>query len=313
VSTKFTKNLLLNNSEYTLKLLLAYFVCLGALATTAVGQLTRSTVGKHGFYFDNGGKLNSPIRVFYYSPKADDDKMPIVVMLHGAERDASAYLNGLMNTANKLGCKIIAPEFDKEDYAGADKYNLGNVYNRNKKAFNSADQWSFSLIEPLFDYVVSQTQSQCKGYYLYGHSAGAQFVHRYLMFVHNPRVIQAAIANAGWYTLPGNDYGFPYGLKGSPVDDAALARFFSLNMSVLLGTADTDRDGVGFNVTAEADAQGKNRFERGKYYFEYAKQRAAALKVPFNWTLILVPDVGHNNEKMGEQALPRLLAGRATQ
>lgn len=290
-----------------MKYLLLLFIFVFGLKVSSIGQPARNSVGKQAFYFDNGGKLKNPIKVFYYSPKADADNMPIVVMLHGAERDASAYMDGLINTANALGCKIIAPEFDKEDYDGADLYNLGNVYNRNKKKFNDPKLWSFSLIEPLFDYVVTQTKSESKGYYLYGHSAGAQFVHRYLMFVENPRVIRAAIANAGWYTLPDSDGQFPYGLMGSPVAEQQLAKFFAINMCVLVGTADTDRSSVGFNVTDEAESQGKTRFERGVFYFNYSKKKAEEMNVPFNWKQVLVPDVGHNNGKMGEVGLPCLL------
>jgi pimeloyl-ACP methyl ester carboxylesterase len=277
------------------------------LSTSLFSQPKRGSVGKISFYFDNGGKLKNPMRVFYYSPKADADDLPIVIMLHGAERDASNYLNGLMETANKLGCKIIAPEFDAEDFYGPDSYNLGNVYNRIKKKYYPSDQWTFSLIEPLFDMVVKETQSSCKAYYLYGHSAGAQFVHRYLMFADSPRVIRAAFANAGWYTMPDFNEKFPYGIYGSPIDQKKLEAFFSYNTCVLVGVEDKDRNGIAFNVSAEAEEQGKNRFERGNYYYKYCKELAAKMSVPFNWSLTHVPNVGHDNEKMGVIGLPCLL------
>ena len=40
---------------------------------------------------------------------------------------------------------------------------------------------------------------------IYGHSAGSQFVHRFLMTRPDAPVERAVAANAGWYTLPDDE------------------------------------------------------------------------------------------------------------
>ena len=280
--------------------LLSYVNLFAQKGTT---QINRATVGKQVFYFDNGGKLKSPLKVYYFSPKGNPDSLPIVILMHGAHRDASAYMDGLVDAATVFNCIVVAPEFDKDTYPETDMYNLGNVYNKREHGFTKKEDWTFELIEPLFDEVVKQTKSIDKGYYFYGHSAGGQFVTRFLLWEPENRIIRAAAANPGWYTLPSKDVDFPFGLKKSNVPDSNIPPMWAKKVFLLLGTADVIRESVDFNSSAQADAQGQNRFERGQYFFKMAKSNAESLNTPFNWTEIFVPGIGHDNQNMSKFAL----------
>ncbi len=274
-----------------------------ALAQKGTTKINRSADGKQFFYFDNGGKLKSALKVYYFNPKPNVDSLPIVILMHGAHRDASAYLDGLIDAATVFNCVIVAPEFDKDTYPETDMYNLGNVYSKKEHRFNPKEEWTFELIEPLFDEVVKQTHNTNKGYYMYGHSAGGQFVTRFLLFEPVNRIIKAAAANPGWYTLPSIEVNFPFGLQKSNVPPANVPSMYAKKLFLLLGTADVIRESVDFNSSAQADAQGKNRFERGQFFFNMAKKNAKELNTSFNWTEVFVPGIGHDNQGMSKFAL----------
>ena len=223
--------------------------------------------------------------------------------MHGAHRNAKANFNEALDAAGVFNCVVIAPEFSKEAYPEGDMYTFGNVYNRRGKQFNPKEAWTFELIEPLFDEVVKQIKSVSKGYYIYGHSAGGQFVSRFIMYEPVNRIIKAAAANPGWYTMPSNNVDFPYGLSKSTLPTENLKAMYSKKLFLLLGTADTIRDDEDFYKSPQADAQGMTRFARGQNFFQQSRSKADELKTPFYWSEVFVPDAGHSNTRMCRFAL----------
>lgn len=259
--------------------------------------------GKQSFVYDGVQAVREkPIRVWFYSPTDRPDTLPIVIMLHGAERNASGYLDSWIPVANLHQYVVVAPEFSKEDYAGGARYNQGNVYSEKQDKFLPKRDWTFSVIEPLFSYVQQHTDNGFPGYYLSGHSAGAQFVHRFLYFEPNNRAQRVMMANAGWYTLPELKTDFPFGLDRSPVSASDLKAVFNKEVFVVLGESDTDTTSSNFQKGPEYNKQGLNRYERGQNYFRVCTQAAAALKVPFRWKLISLPGVAHSNAETAKAA-----------
>lgn len=252
--------------------------------------------GKQSFVFSGAQAVKEkPIRVWYYSPGNRPDTLPIVIMLHGAERNASAYLDQWIPVAQLNKFVVLAPEFSKDDYGGAARYNLGNVYDQKSNKFTSSSTWTYSVIEPLFEYIKSQINSIYSGYYLSGHSAGAQFVHRFLYFVPDNRALRVMMANAGWYTMPDYTIDFPLGLRNSPIGKEALFSAYEKKVLVILGEADTDTTSTNFQKGPEYNKQGLNRFERGQTFFNVSAKRAKELNTPFHWKLITLPGVAHSN------------------
>jgi pimeloyl-ACP methyl ester carboxylesterase len=62
---------------------------------------------------------------------------------------------------------------------------------------------------------------------LWGHSAGAQFAHRFALFRPAAPVRRIVAAGAGWYTTPDLELDFPYGLRHEQLgfDRLALERW----------------------------------------------------------------------------------------
>jgi pimeloyl-ACP methyl ester carboxylesterase len=196
---------------------------------------------------------------------------------------------------------LVVPEFSDKDFPGAACYNLGFVLDDQGRG-QPRERWSFSVIETLFDAVRAMTGTRVETYDLYGHSAGAQFVHRYLMFVPEARVGQAIAANAGWYTMPDTGVEFPYGLGASGVSESDLRRALGRRLTVLLGTDDTEPQHPNLRRGPEAMAQGEHRLDRGKAFLKAAEATAADMKIPLGWRLRLVDGVGHDNGAMAGPA-----------
>lgn len=251
-----------------------------------------------------GGKL---IPVWYFLPEDADDDAPVLIVMHGVNRDADRYRNEWIPHACKYRFLLVVPEFSKEAFPGEDCYNSGNTLDEQQRP-RPREQWTFSLVEPIFEAMKLATGNQSERYYLYGHSAGAQFVHRFLFHVPDARVAKAVAANAGWWTMPDAAVKFPYGLQGAAIDGGALKRLLQLPLVVLLGTADTDAQHVNLRRTPEAMAQGPHRFARGRSFYETGKHQAKALDVPFGWQLSTAPGVGHSNLGMAPYAVRCLFA-----
>lgn len=245
-------------------------------------------------------------RVFLTRPRNLSPDRPVVFVMHGVERNASEYRDQWHALAEEHDFLLVVPEFSDRLYPGAESYNLGGMFDASGAPRPPA-AWAYSTIEPIFDEVSRRYGMRGPGYAIYGHSAGAQFVHRFLYFVSGARVSSAVAANAGWYTMPEFGTAFPYGLRGSGLGPADLERALGAPLTVLLGESDTDPEDPNLRRTPEALLQGANRYSRGQAFFATAREAADALGAPLRWRLATVPGAGHDNRLMAPEAIPYLL------
>lgn len=303
-----------------LLLALAVITACGTTADATAEAETTAASAAAGAALDTGsgsfvfastpGTQDRPVTVWYHHPAGLPDTAPVVIVMHGASRNGEDYRDQWAGLADEHRFLLAVPEFSGEHYPGADLYNLGNMFAEDGTP-NDEALWSYSAIEPIFDTVKARSGNQSERYIIYGHSAGGQFVHRFMMFKPDSRVEIAIPANAGWYTMPNSEYQFPYGMaglenfQGRSADDwvrGALER----RMIVLLGDADTMTTQSNLRRTPEAMAQGTMRFARGHSYFAVARAEAGRLGMPFIWRIDTVPGVAHSNRQMAPGAVEAL-------
>ncbi len=289
--------------------LAATALLLGPACATGAGEtLSEMAPQTQTGRFVFSGWEGPALPVFYVLPDKVEADTPVVIVMHGVNRDADRYRDEWAGLARRYGFIAVCPQFGTADFPGALGYNTG-YFTTADGAPRPRAQWSFAAIEPLFDDVRARFGTDAARYTIYGHSAGSQFVHRYVLFTPEARIERAIAANAGWYTMPDTDIAFPYGLGATPIGAAGLAAALGKPLTVLLGTADTDRQDPDLRKTPEADAQGFHRFERGQAFHARGQDAAMAAGVPFGWNIQFVPGIAHSNAGMAKAAAA-LIAGR---
>ena len=241
---------------------------------------------------------NIDVEVFYHVPAAYTASSKVVFALHGGSRDAEGVRNNMIQKSIEYNFVLIAPKFSSQNFSLGDGYNLGNVYedgdNPSTSTLNDEEEWSFSIIEPLFDSVVSSLSLIEEKYNLFGFSAGAQFIHRFIQFKPNARFNKVVAGAAGWYTVPDNNIPFPYGLDNSILTNTNLSNLLSKDLYIQVGALDNDPNSVGLRHNEYADAQGLNRVTRAIHFFESGQNIAESRNYNLNWSLHIIQGAGHN-------------------
>jgi len=240
------------------------------------------------YYRDKTIADESVMRVFYYKPSGFTPDRPILFFMPGADRKVDHITKEVAESVEKYNLLLILPEYSEQLFPKIESYQYGNVRTKPKEF------WTYYVNDRIFKLVKRITGSQQKKYYIWGNSAGAQFVHRQLIVGAYNFVEKAFASNAGVYTMPSYSTDpYPFSLKGLDLTDEDLRQIFSLNFFILLGEDDIIQDAY-FLMSNAAMRQGSNRLERGKKFYSIAEREAQRLNINLNWKLITIPGCGHN-------------------
>lgn len=235
------------------------------------------------------------LTVYTYTP---DDCTPssLLFVFHGLGRTARSYRNAAMDLADKMCLIVYAPLFDKKRFPGW-RYNRGGIV-RDGRVLPQTE-WTVGYVRDLLQWARLREQRPGAPYYLFGHSAGGQFLSRVAAFGLPADARRIVIANPSTYVLPSLDEDAPYGL-GNAFDkrsgEKQLREYLKLPLTVYLGDEDTgDKD---LTQNGPAMRQGENRLERGENFFELGHSVAKENGWEFGWRLVKARSVGHSARKM---------------
>ena len=179
--------------------------------------------------------------------------------------------------ANDYNFMVFAPEFNSLDFSSGDMYNLANIFedgdNPSKETLNEKEEWTFSILDPLFEYIKNEVSGTQETYNGWGHSAGSQFLHRFILFMPDNKLNIAVCSNAGWYTVPESGINFPYGLDNSGISSTTIDLAFSKKLYIHLAELDTNPNAPSLRRNEMVDnQQGIERRARGRYFYNVSKK-----------------------------------------
>lgn len=234
------------------------------------------------------------MRIYRYHPEGCASPS-ILMVFHGNSRAAKSYLASAREIADR-GCFIVyAPLFDRDRFPNW-TYHRGGLVEDGQLLPEA--EWTVEMADDLLDWARQQEGLPDADGYLFGHSAGAQFLSRVAAYALPDDVSRIILANPSSYVMPSQSEQVPYGYGGLPDAEAQawMRDYLAAPITIYLGDEDTGAEDLTMN--APAVRQGRNRLDRGERTFETARETAEAQGWPFNWTLVHADDIGHSARGM---------------
>ena len=235
------------------------------------------------------------ISVFTYRPLHCEEP-GLFLVFHGKGRKASKMRDRARPLANSACLAVIAPLFDEEAFPNW-RYHRAGITRKGKPQPRA--EWTGTKVEALAEWGRVWLGDSDAPYYLFGHSAGGQFLSRTAAYTPPVNAAQIVIANPSVHVLPSLTETAPYGFDGIMDDDhgaGLLETYLSLPITIYVGSDDTGSKNLVTN--AAAMRQGANRFERAVFVYEIASDLAKAKGWSFGWRLVIAKGVGHSSKRM---------------
>jgi len=240
-----------------------------------------------------------PISVYVTKPKKIDSSTRLVVVMHGRKRNAEEYRNQWIEVSKELNLLVVVPEFSNKNFPEVWGFNYGNVKTKTLKPVQK-NLHAFSAIEPIVLEAIKKFNLKSNHWGIYGHGAGAHFVHRYVLHRPEAKYTLAIAANPGWY-LSMTDQKWPFGLSESGITTPQLKKAMNKYFLLMLGRSDTSSKPNTAYVKKNWDIifqQGEHRLARGRNFFESAIIKSKEVDQFFKWGMVEVPTKkGHGNTK----------------
>lgn len=254
---------------------------------------------KTAFVYKTAG--NPDVPMYITVPANLTTATHVLLNMHGNGRTASSYHDTWHSWTRNNNYILVTPYFSDANWPDSG-YHQGNVFTAENcgGSLNPESRWSFTIVDSAFTHLKSRFQLRDNKYDIWGHSAGAQFIHRMMLWKPNARIRFGMPANAGWYTAPDTSITCPYGLRHPllNVSTQQLVDYTNRYMIIFRGTEDTLRDSD-LRTTSQADAQGRNRWERAGYMYN----KGVEINTNLHWQLIAVPNSGHDKDTMAPGAM----------
>lgn len=262
---------------------------------------------------------NKNIRYFTAEPTRSTN--PTIIIVHGVDRNPEDYFKRALLLHDKFGYGIIAIEISAENFPGSRNFQQGGLLSSKGELIDKKN-WTFTMVNDLVLFLKKQKAFKRSSISIWGHSAGAQFVHRLALLAPSENILKYFSCNAGNYTALDLDTSYPYGIEDvkeiitqnenprrqSLIEYSSESNFpYEINVTrrlspkenpkanliILVGDKDIDTDGENLSQTDGSLKQGANRFERA-HYFVNSAENMNYKKWP---SFLIMPNVNHSSTK----------------